>query len=146
MQPPLLSRRIVYNPSQGSKASFTRTFTEADMALFIGVTWDINPYHTDDAFAAQTHFRRRIIPGLLTASLLTHMGGLWAFLATSMQITFKGPVYVGDTITAEMEVVEMDPARNWVRLKARCINAGGEEVLQGEVSGHPGRFEEEQDV
>lgn len=142
MQSPLLPRRITYTPSPGTCVSFTRTFTEADMALFIGVTWDVNPYHTDEAFASQTRFRRRIIPGLLTASLLTHLGGLWAFLATEMQLAFTGGVYVGDTITAEMEVLEMMPERNWMRLKARCVNQDGTEVLRGEVSGYPGRFEE----
>src|SRR3990170_6646888 len=85
MKTPVLPRRIPDAPLIGAKAAFTRTFTEADVALFIGVTWDLNPYHTDEIYASQTRFKGRIVPGLLTASLLTHLGGLWAFLATSMQ-------------------------------------------------------------
>ena len=38
---------------------------------------------------AQTRFGRRIVPGLLTASLLTHFGGLWAFLASEMSFEFS---------------------------------------------------------
>jgi acyl dehydratase len=109
--------------------------------MFIGATWDVNPYHTDEVFASQARFKRRIVPGLLTASLLTHMGGLWAFLATSFTFEFLAPVYVGDTITAEVEVVEADPTRRWVRLRGRCTNSRGEQVLHSEITGFPGQFE-----
>ncbi|MCW5861436.1 MAG: hypothetical protein KIS63_24295 [Caldilineales bacterium] len=96
MKPPPLPRRIPEAPVVGAKAAFTRTLTEGDVALFIGATWDVNPYHTDDSFVQATPFGRRIAPGLLTFSLLTHLGGLWAFLATEMQAEFLAPVYVGD--------------------------------------------------
>jgi acyl dehydratase len=125
----------------GAKAAFSRTLTEADMALFIGVTWDVNPLHTDDTYARAGRFKGRIVPGLLTASLLTHLGGLMAFLATEMTFRYLAPVYIGDTITAEAEVVEADADRGWVRLACRCVNADGQEVLQADVSGFPGRFE-----
>lgn len=141
METPILPNRIPNAPSIGAKASFSRTLTEADVALFVGVTWDVNPYHTDDEFVAKTRLKRRIVPGLLTASLLTHLGGLWAFLATEMRFEFLEPVYIGDTITAETEVVEADDKRGWVRLRSRCINRAGVEVLQADISGYPGRFE-----
>lgn len=112
------------------------------MALFIGVTWDVNPYHTNDDYASRTRFKRRIVPGLLTASLLTHLGGLWAFLAKEMHFEFLGPVYVGDTITAEVEVVEADESRGWVRLEASCTNSAGDRVLRAQITGFPGRFKE----
>lgn len=141
MQTPLLPRRIPDAPVVGARAAFTRTLTEADMALFIGVTWDVNPYHTDDTYASATRFGRRIVPGLLTLSLLTHIGGLWAFLATEMQVEYLAGVYVGDTITAETEVVEVDERRGWVRLAGRCSNSQGVEVLRARIEGFPGRFE-----
>ena len=141
MDTPTLPKRVPEAAVVGAKASFSRTFTEADTALFIGITWDVNPYHTNEVFASQTRFEHRIIPGLLTVSLFTHMGGLWAFLATSMKFEFAAPVYVGDTITAEMEVIEADQDRGWVRLRARGTNADGLEVVRGEVAGYPGSFE-----
>lgn len=140
MDAPLLPRRIP-EPVVGSKASFTRTLTDADVALFIGSTWDVNPYHTNDAYASATRFKRRIVPGLLTASLLTHIGGLWAFLGTEMHFYFARPVYIGDTITAEITVVEADESHGWVRLQCRCTNGEGEEVLRADIKGVPGRFE-----
>ncbi len=141
MHTPKFPNRIPKSPSVGEKASFTRTLTEGDVSLFIGATWDVNPYHTDEIFAQQTTFAKRIVPGLLTASLLTHLGGLWAFLANRMTFEFLAPVYIGDTITAEAEVIEADETRGWVRLGCRCINQTGEQVLQADVTGFPGQFE-----
>jgi 3-hydroxybutyryl-CoA dehydratase len=74
--------------------------------------------------------------------MVTHLGGLWAFLATGMHFEFLGPVYVGDTITATAEVIEVDPEKSFVRLRVDCVNAEGKAVLRGEVSGFPGLHEE----
>ena len=138
-----LANRIPERIELGRKFSFRRTLTDGDVALFIGATWDVNPLHTDDVYAEGTEFGRRIVPGLLTASLLTHLGGLWAFMATRMEMIFIAPVFVGDTITAEAEIVEHEPDRDWVRLQCRCINTDGTEVLRGDVEGYPGKFEQD---
>ena len=140
MPTPILPQRTLRATRLGEKAAFTRTLTEADAALFIGVTWDVNPYHTDDSYVAQTQFGRRIVPGLLTGSLLTHIGGLWAFLATEMSFEFLRPVTIGDTVTAEVEIAEVSE-RGWVRLDGRVVNAEGQEVLRATIRGYPGRFE-----
>jgi acyl dehydratase len=140
MTPPVLPRRMLGEPAVGARASVTRTFTDGDVALFIGATWDVNPYHTDDAFAAQTRFRRRIVPGLLPASLFTHLGGLWGFLASEMKFDFVGPVYVGDTVTATIEIVEALPEKRWARLACAC-KVGDREVLKGVVCGYASAHE-----
>jgi 3-hydroxybutyryl-CoA dehydratase len=142
MERPVLPKRVPNDPSVGSKSAFSRTFTEADVALFIGVTWDVNPLHTDDEYMKSTPFGKRIVPGLLTASLLTHLGGLWAFIAREMHFKFVGPVYIGDTITAISEVVEQNAEKGWIRLESRCENAAGDVVLRANISGFPGRFKE----
>ena len=123
----------------GLSTWFRRTLTEGDMAMFIGATWDVNPLHTDEAYARQSRFGRRIVPGLLVASLLTHLGGLWGFMATRMDFRFLAPVFPGETITAVGTVVELDESRNWVRLECTCRNENGQAVLEGQVEGFPGK-------
>lgn len=142
MKRPKMPNRIPRKNIVGAKASFTRTFTDGDVSLFIGATWDVNPLHTDAAYCAETPFKKRIVPGLLTASLLTHLGGLWAFLGQEMHFYFIGPVYVGDTITATAEVTEMDAERGKARFICECVNQRGEIVLKADVTGYPGEFEE----
>ena len=141
MNRPTLPKRFLGAPSLGDKVSFTRTLNEADVALFIGTTWDVNPLHTNEVYCQATPFKQRIVPGLLTASLLTHLGGLWAFLATEMHIYYLAPVYVGDSITAEGEVAEVRPENGAVKLRCRCTNQSGKEVLRADVYGFPGKFE-----
>jgi 3-hydroxybutyryl-CoA dehydratase len=137
---PTLPKRIISSPQTGEKAAFTRTFTEADVALFIGTTWDVNPLHTDELYCQSTQFKHRIVPGLLTASMLTHMGGLWAFLATEMDFHFIAQVYVGDSITAQAEVAEVDAKTGLVLLRCTCTNQDGVQVLCADVRGYPGQF------
>jgi 3-hydroxybutyryl-CoA dehydratase len=103
-----LKNRVPESMEVGKVFSYRRTLTDGDVSLFIGATWDVNPLHTDDVYAENTDFGCRIVPGLLTASLLTHLGGLWAFMATRMEFTFTAPVYIGDTITAEAEIIEYE--------------------------------------
>ncbi len=140
MKRPELENRVPESIEIGSKFHYRRTLTEGDVSMFIGATWDVNPLHTDELYARETEFKGRIVPGLLTASLLTHLGGLWAFMATEMDFKFLAPVYVGDTITAEAKITEYDSDRGWVRLACQCINGDGIHVLRGEVSGYPGTF------
>jgi 3-hydroxybutyryl-CoA dehydratase len=141
MNRPTLPKRTMDTPIVGDKAAFTRTLTEADVALFIGTTWDVNPLHTDELYSNRTKFKHRIVPGLLTASLLTHLGGLWAFLATEMDFKFLAPVYVGDSITAQAVVAEMDAESGAVLLECTCTNQHAEQVLTALIRGFPGKFE-----
>jgi len=137
---PTLPKRVISSPTVGEKVAFTRTLTEADVALFIGTTWDVNPLHTDEIYCSATPFRHRIVPGLLTASLLTHLGGLWAFLATEMDFKFLAPVYVGDSLTAEGEVSQVDSENGSVLLVCRITNQAGVDVLLANIHGYPGKF------
>jgi acyl dehydratase len=52
MKPPVLPKRIVETRKLGKIVGFTSTITEANVSIFSGVTWDIDPYHTDDTFIA----------------------------------------------------------------------------------------------
>ncbi len=121
----------------GQTFTFHRTFTEGDVALFCGVTGDFNPYHLDDAFAQESWFGRRIIPGLLTASMLTHIGGMIGFLAADMTFHYVAPVYIGDTITCVVTFVAKDDTKRAMTGTARSTNQDGREVLTATFSGFP---------
>lgn len=126
--------------SIGQVFTWRRTFTEGDVALFCGVTGDYNPYHVDDAFVGESWFGRRIIPGLLTGSMLTHLGGMLSFLATEMHFQFVAPVFIGDTVTCTMTVTEKDATKRTVAGEVHCTNQHGEEVLLARFGGFPGNI------
>ena len=119
----------------GQRASFTKTFTEEDVRRFIEITGDRNPLHVDDAFAAQTQFGRRIIHGMLTASLFSTMVGMLlpgtGAIYRSQTIRFLLPVYLGDTVTAHFLVRSVDRARHLLDIDAWIENEAGQRVIEG---------------
>ena len=121
----------------GQTYTYRRTFTDGDVALFCGVTGDFNPYHQDELFARESWFGRRNIPGLLTASMLTHVGGMLGFLATEMQFEFLGSVFICDTITCTVTMAEKDEAVRRIRGEASYVNQDGVEVLRARFAGFP---------
>ncbi|GAC1425970.1 MAG: MaoC family dehydratase [Ktedonobacteraceae bacterium] len=122
---------------EGQVFTFRRTFSSGDVALFCGVTGDYNPYHIDQTFLEESWFKRPIIPGLLTASMITHIGGMIGFLASEMEFKFVSPVYVGDTITCIVTFDQRDEVKRKLRARATYINQNSEEVLQCKFSGFP---------
>ena len=66
---PVAARIEDFEP--GQSATFRKTFTDEDVRRFIEITGDSNPLHVDDEFAARTQFGRRIIQGMLAASIFS---------------------------------------------------------------------------
>jgi 3-hydroxybutyryl-CoA dehydratase len=121
----------------GQSFTFRRTFTDGDVALFCGVTGDYNPYHQDEAFARESWYGRLTIPGLLTGSMLTHIGGMLGFLATEMSFEYLAPVFVGDTISCTVTIAERDESKRRVTATAGFVNQDGLEVLRARFAGFP---------
>lgn len=121
----------------GQTFTFRRTFTAGDVAIFCGVTGDYNPYHIDQTFLEESWFKRQIIPGLLTASMITHIGGMIGFLATEMNFSFDSPVYTGDTITCVVTIAEKDESKRLVRASATFTDQHGNDVLKCTFAGFP---------
>jgi 3-hydroxybutyryl-CoA dehydratase len=106
----------------GQTFTFQPTFTDGDIALFCGVTGDYNPYHQDESFAKASWYGRLTITGLLTGSMLTHIGEMLGFLATEMSFEYVAPAFVGDTITCTVTVIEKDKAKRRITANARFLN------------------------
>lgn len=122
----------------GDSVTFYRAFSDGDVSNFTGITGDFNPIHMDGRTAEKCGFKGRVVPGLLTASMLTHAGGTLLpepYPAARMSFRFMAPVYVGETICARVTVLEKNPERNKLTLHITCTNQEGKVVLEGEVSG-----------
>lgn len=121
----------------GRTFEYRRTLTDADLALFCGVSGDFNAYHFDDEFAASAGFSGRIMPGLLTASMITRLGGLIGLLAREMHFEVLAPVYPGDSIECQLTINERDMERRRIAASARISNQDGVEVLRASFVGMP---------
>lgn len=127
----------VYSMKIGDKATYTRTVTEADVVIFGGVSGDLNPAHFNEEFSKKTLFKGRIAHGMLTASYISTVLGMTlpgpGTIYLSQDLKFKKPVRFGDTITAEVEVIEVNTEKNRVTLKTTCFNQKDDIVLTGQA-------------
>ncbi|KJZ63815.1 MaoC family dehydratase [Pseudomonas fluorescens] len=92
----------------GDSFTVSRRFSEEDIQRFASISRDYNPVHFDARFAEARGFRAPVSHGLLTASLVTEIGGQIGWLASGMTFHFKKPVYVGDTITCHWVITDID--------------------------------------
>ncbi|GAC1574945.1 MAG: MaoC family dehydratase [Candidatus Elarobacter sp.] len=120
----------------GDCATFSKTITDADIVLFGAVSGDQYPLHMDEEYAKSTRFGRRVAHGMLSASLLSTVNGLMlqrpGGIYVEQTIRFRLPVFVGDTLTATAELVELIPERRRLRCHTTIRNQRGEVVIDGE--------------
>jgi 3-hydroxybutyryl-CoA dehydratase len=116
----------------GDKLSWSRTFTEEDIHLFSKLSGDEGEHHllADEQGRLMAH-------GLLTATLPTKIGGDLNFIARELTFQFHRPVFAGDTIDCEVELVELESAEQFTRVVTKwvCRNQHGKEVMTGEGRG-----------
>jgi acyl dehydratase len=123
-------------PAVGTKASVTRTFSEEDVARYAELTGDHNPLHFDEAYARATRPGRLIVHGGLTTGLFNALvaeqlpGPGSVFLSQAWD--YPAAVGIGESVTAEVEVLESRGDKPVTRLRCRAWLADGTEVLRGE--------------
>ena len=121
----------------GQTARRSLTLTSEHVETFARLTGDYNPLHFDEAFAKGTRFGGLVVQGGLTTGLLHALvamdlpGPGSVFLSQSWK--FTAPVYIGDTITAQAEVVSVHASKPVTQLKIQVTRQTGEMVLEGEA-------------
>lgn len=121
----------------GEKATFSKTITEADVILFAGITGDFNPIHVNQVAAEKTIFKTRIAHGMLTAAFISTVLGTTLpgmnTIYVSQQSKFVTPAFIGDTLTATVEVIDKRDDKNMLTMKTIVSNQDGKEVVIGEA-------------
>lgn len=105
----------------GEKAvSPGRTVTEADVVMFAGISGDWNELHTNAEYMKKSVFGQRIAHGMLTLSIASGLSlrvkqrqpvEVLAFLGMD-NVRFTAPVFIGDTIRVESEVLDARPSKS----------------------------------
>ena len=121
----------------GHKESFRVTVTEADMDKFREITGDVNPLHRDVEYAKEHGHRDRVVFGMLTASYLSTLAGVYLpgerSLIHSVKTKFSGAVYPGDELTIEGSVTEKNDTFELIIVKVVIRNQDGAKVLKAEM-------------
>ncbi|GAB6255316.1 hotdog family protein [Peribacillus sp. N1] len=121
----------------GQIARLQRTFTEQDVRFCKELNRDYSPVYGLNEDIWKSYYSQPIVPGLLTEGLITQViseklpGS--ACILLQKELVFYHPVYVGDVITVELEIIDLNLKRNWVTQKVTCYNQAGNEVIKGQV-------------
>ena len=123
--------------SVGQKAKRSIRLTADHVKTFADLSGDYNPLHFDESFVAKTKFKKLVVQGGLTTGLLHALvamdmpGPGTVFLSQDWK--FTSPVFIGDTITAEAEVITKHETKPVTQLKIKITRQDGETVLEGEA-------------
>jgi 3-hydroxybutyryl-CoA dehydratase len=118
----------------GMSATYSQTITDSDIKRFAGISGDFNPVHMDARIASESKFKKRIAHGLLSASFFSALFGTklpgHGCVYVSQNLSFLRPVFIDDTVIAEVKVVEKDTNRKRVFFETTCT-VNGKIVIQG---------------
>ncbi len=121
----------------GDNAALSRTITDEDIRDFAEVVGDNNPIHLDESFAKKSRFGRCIAHGmwggaLISAVLGTRLPGAGTiFLSQSLK--FLSPVFPGDTITAQVTLINIREEKPILTFETICKNQNNDICIEGEA-------------
>lgn len=120
----------------GFKASYSQTISDADIKSFAGLSGDHNPVHVDREYAEQSRFGKRIAHGLMSASFFSALFGTKlpgpGCVYVSQTLNFLRPVYIDDTVTAEVVVTSVNIEKRRVAFQTIC-KVKGKKVISGDA-------------
>lgn len=125
----------------GETAVFSKTVGESDVYQFAGITGDFAPNHVNEQFMKTTPFGQRVAHGALTLAFSSttstmivtkslEKGSVYVPMSLGYdRVRFLKPVFIGDTITVQYEIVQMDHDRLRSKSKIEAVNQNGETVM-----------------
>jgi acyl dehydratase len=128
-----------FTPGMRFEHALRRTVTESDNLIFSALSHNPAALHLDEEYMKGTEFGSRIVNSCFTLSLMVGVSVADTTLGTAVanlgwdEVRFPRPVFPGDTLRTESEVLEMRPSRSrpdagLVVFVHRCFNQRNEEV------------------
>ncbi len=121
----------------GMQCSFDVSITPEIMDSFLNITGDKNPLHTNNDFAVKKGFKGRVVYGMLTASFMSTVAGMYLpgekSLIHSMEGKFLKPAYVGEELKVYGEVTGKNDLFRFIELKITVYNSEQQKVYKGKM-------------
>jgi acyl dehydratase len=121
----------------GEKAFMSKVFSEEDVIKYSEVSSDTNPVHLDEICASSTVFGKRIVHGMFVSSLFSALigneipGNGSIYLAQTLN--FKAPVFIGEQVTASVEIIDLREDKPIVTLRTLCVDHQERVLIEGEA-------------
>ena len=121
----------------GMEEKFQIEITEQMLNVFCTLTGDENPLHCDEEYAKEKGKKGRVAYGMLTASFLSTLAGMYLpgekSLIQGVEVKFLKPVYIGDVLEIKGVVEEKHDVFQRIELKVTATRNGTEKVLKGKM-------------
>jgi len=119
----------------GQTVQFEIKIDEITLNDFAKLSGDYNPLHMDDDYAKSTKFGKRVCHGMLLASYLSRLVGMYLpgknALYFSQTLNFRLPCFIGDQIVIKGEVIEKHETTKIITLKTTMVNQTGQCLIDG---------------
>jgi acyl dehydratase len=119
----------------GLTKQFQITITESMVNNFAKLTGDFSPIHMDEDYASTTTFQKRVVHGMLLASFLSKIDGMYLpgkhALYFSQSLDFRHPCFLGDTITISSVVIDKSSSTKILKIESKITNQDGKILLSG---------------
>ena len=120
----------------GQKVKFFKTFRQEDVEKFSEISGDNNPVHLDVNYASKTIFKKRVVHGFLTASLISAAIGTKlpgpGSIYLNQSLKFLAPVFPDEEVIVELTIKNINLEKRRVIIDTTCI-CNNKEVLVGEA-------------
>lgn len=119
----------------GDSAEISKLMSPDMVKAFAEISEDFNPVHLDENYASKSRYKKQIIHGLMATSLFSGLFGTKlpgeGCVYKSQNILFKRAIYIGDTVTARVEVTDVDIKKKILSFRTRCL-VKGKIMIDGE--------------
>lgn len=121
----------------GMEERFTVTVTPEMMEQFYAITGDCSPIHMDAEYAAGRGYPGRVVYGMLSASLLSTLAGVYLpgehCLLHQVDSKFTRPVFIGDNLTVVGTVTEVNETFREITIRGEILNQDGKKVVRATI-------------
>ena len=89
----------------------------------------------DNDYAKTTSFGKRVVHGMLLASFLSRIDGMYLpgkhALYFSQSVDFRNPCFIGDVVTVSSQVIDKSASTKILKIKSEIMNQKGQILLSG---------------
>ena len=110
----------------GLSKNFQINITESLVNSFAELSGDFSPIHIDNEYAKTTTFGKRVVHGMLLASFLSRVDGMYLpgkhALYFTQNLEFRNPCFIGDTITVFSKVIDKSDSTKILKIESKITN------------------------
>ena len=119
----------------GQSKKFEVIITESMVNDFAKISGDFSPIHMDDSYAKSTTFKKRVVHGMLLASFLSRMDGMFLpgkhALYFSQSVEFRNPCFIGDVVTISSKVIDKSDSTKIIKIESEITNQENKLLVYG---------------